>query len=170
MADIPASEGNVYIDGKPICDDGWDKNAAIVACRMLGYSDGSPTQQSAYGEVPDTMAMDDISCTGEETSLYNCAYSSYTDCGAMEGAGAVCSHTGNPCTGIYTTSIVGIIIGGSTATGKLQQLTEEFEADQFCLAENWEHVDNDDQEWLNGFHGTLGLSCDQCLEKVWCWV
>ena len=98
--DIPASEGNVYIDGKPICDDGWDKNAAIVACRMLGFSDGEPTQQSAYGEVYDTMAMDDISCIGDETSLYNCAYSSYTDCGAMEGAGVVCSHTGNLCTGI----------------------------------------------------------------------
>ena len=54
---IPASEGNVYIDGKPICDDGWDKNAAIVACRMLGYSDGEPTQQSAYGEVYNTMAI-----------------------------------------------------------------------------------------------------------------
>ena len=67
-----------------------------------------------------------------------------------------------------------IIIDGSTVMGKLQQLTEEFEADEFCLAENWEHVDNDDdgyyQDWLNGFHGTLGLSCDQCLEEVWCWV
>ena len=54
---------------------------------------------------------------------------------------------------------------------KLQQLTEEFEADEFCLAENWEHVDNNDgyyQDWLNGFHGTLGLSCDQCLEEVCC--
>ena len=62
------------------------------------------------------------------------------------------------------------IIGNSTATGKLQQLTEEFEADQFCLAENWEHIGNDDdgynQDWLDGFHGTLGLSCDQCLEEV----
>ena len=60
-----------------------------------------------------------------------------------------------------------IIIDGSTVTGKLQQLVEEFEADEFCLAENWEHVDDGYyQDWLNGFQGTLGLSCDQCLEEV----
>ena len=100
MDGIPTSEGNVYIDGKPICDDGWDKNAAIVACIMLGYSDDEATQQSAYGEVYETMAMDDISCIGDETSLYNCSYSSYTDCGAMEAAGVVCSHKGNLCTAI----------------------------------------------------------------------
>ena len=30
-------EGNVFINGKPVCDDMWDKNDATVACRMLGY-------------------------------------------------------------------------------------------------------------------------------------
>ena len=31
------NEGNVYIDGKPVCDDKWGKDDATVACRMLGY-------------------------------------------------------------------------------------------------------------------------------------
>ena len=31
-------QGNVYVDGKPVCDDGWDINAGKVACRQLGYS------------------------------------------------------------------------------------------------------------------------------------
>ena len=26
-------KGNVYIDHKPICDDGWDQGEATVACR-----------------------------------------------------------------------------------------------------------------------------------------
>ena len=31
------NEGNVFVNGKPVCDDMWDKNDATVACRMLGY-------------------------------------------------------------------------------------------------------------------------------------
>ena len=31
------SEGNVFVNGQPVCDDMWDKNDADVACRMLGY-------------------------------------------------------------------------------------------------------------------------------------
>ena len=29
--------GNVYVDGKPVCDDNWNINAGKVACRQLGY-------------------------------------------------------------------------------------------------------------------------------------
>ena len=31
-------EGNVFINGKPVCDDMWDKKDATVACRMLGWA------------------------------------------------------------------------------------------------------------------------------------
>ena len=87
----------MYIDGKPVCDDGWDKSAARVACRMLGYADGDPTVGSQYGNVENDMAMDNISCKGDETSLYECDYSSYDNCEEGEGAGVVCSDTGNHC-------------------------------------------------------------------------
>ena len=30
-------EGNVYVNGKPVCDDDWNINAGKVACRELGY-------------------------------------------------------------------------------------------------------------------------------------
>ena len=30
------SEGNVYVNGAPVCDLGWGKEEAAVVCRMLG--------------------------------------------------------------------------------------------------------------------------------------
>ena len=30
------SEGNLIVNGKPVCDDDWDTNGAMVACHMLG--------------------------------------------------------------------------------------------------------------------------------------
>ena len=26
-------EGNVFIDGRPVCDNGWDEKEALVVCR-----------------------------------------------------------------------------------------------------------------------------------------
>ena len=31
-----SNAGNLFINGAPVCDDGWDNNDATVACRMLG--------------------------------------------------------------------------------------------------------------------------------------
>ena len=32
-----ATNGNVFISGSPVCDDGWDLNAANVACRRYSH-------------------------------------------------------------------------------------------------------------------------------------
>ena len=31
-------KGNVYVDGKPVCDDGWGAEEAKVICRYLSYT------------------------------------------------------------------------------------------------------------------------------------
>ena len=40
------SEGNVFINGKPVCDDYWDLNDAKVACRQLGFENAVRATQS----------------------------------------------------------------------------------------------------------------------------
>jgi len=93
------NEGNVYIDGKPVCDDKWGKDDATVACRMLGYTKGVATSRSRYGSVPTDFALDDLMCNGSEESLYDCDHSPNANCGSEEGAGVICeddAHTPPP--------------------------------------------------------------------------
>eukprot|EP00092_Neocalanus_flemingeri_P016178 GFUD01017510.1.p1 GENE.GFUD01017510.1~~GFUD01017510.1.p1 ORF type:complete len:614 (+),score=156.73 GFUD01017510.1:34-1875(+) len=152
-----ASEGNVYIDGKPVCDDGWDKKAARVACRMLGFDDGEETQESQYGTVGDNMAMDDVRCKGDESTLYECGYSSYDDCDGGEGAGVVCSKTDD------TVSV--------DLSGKLIQLAQEVDTEHYCLALKIREFYGYwySSESSESYDEIVTLSCDQCMEEVICY-
>merc|ERR1719312_2042172 len=85
------NEGNVFVDGKPVCDDMWDENDATVACRMLGYESGTPTTKSKYGNVPKEFILDDMMCDGSERTLFDCNHQENSNCEGNEGAGVVCS-------------------------------------------------------------------------------
>ena len=61
---------------------------------MLGYSHGQATLQSRFGFVPSKFYMDDVQCSGSETSLLDCTYLSVDNCGTDEGAGVICSNNG----------------------------------------------------------------------------
>ena len=41
-------KGNGYVDGKPVCDDGWNINSGKVACRQLGYDGVLSVTSSEY--------------------------------------------------------------------------------------------------------------------------
>ena len=84
-------EGNVIVNNKPVCDDGWQKKAADVVCRELGYR-GAETykKESHFGSEGADFGMDQVVCRGDESRLKDCTHSTQEDCGAGEAAGVIC--------------------------------------------------------------------------------
>jgi len=89
------NEGNVMVNGRPVCDDYWNDEAAMVICRMLGYLEGEATYESEFGDVDeDDFILDDVQCTGDEHDLMDCEYLyNDHDCYGDEGAGVRCKGT-----------------------------------------------------------------------------
>ena len=78
-----ANEGRLEIfhDGQwgTVCDDRWGDADADVACRVLGYEEGSVDNAAQFGKAYFGAAaesvpiwLDDVLCTGSETSLLAC--------------------------------------------------------------------------------------------------
>ncbi|XP_078616873.1 scavenger receptor cysteine-rich domain-containing protein DMBT1-like [Branchiostoma floridae x Branchiostoma japonicum] len=98
-----SNEGRVEVrpadgyDWGTVCDDEFDHDDATVVCRMLGYSSASAVHNKAYfGQGTGPIYMDDLECTGSETSLFNCAYRGWgiENCGHSEDVGVVCGTNG----------------------------------------------------------------------------
>lgn len=77
-----------------ICDDGWDKKDAAVACKQLGC----PTAITAIGRVNASEGsghiwLDSVSCNGYESDLWHCKHQDWGKhyCSHHEDAGVTCS-------------------------------------------------------------------------------
>ena len=92
-----ATNGNVYVSGKPVCQRGWDKKDADVVCHELGFPRAcTPTKGSQFGMVPEDFGMNYVGCKGTEQRLKDCPFVSFDDCGIKLGAGVICeSQEGN---------------------------------------------------------------------------
>ncbi|XP_030834273.1 locomotion-related protein Hikaru genki-like [Strongylocentrotus purpuratus] len=76
-----------------VCDDGWDLNDANVVCRMLGFFDASSAPGlAAYGAGSGKIHLDEVECTGSESSLEDCIESEFGvhNCDHSEDAGVTC--------------------------------------------------------------------------------
>ena len=92
-----------------VCDDLWGYADAQVACKQLGlpytgililtisaitynaFNIGAVAYGSAYfGQGTGPILLDNVQCTGDEDSLFNCTYLSNHNCVHFEDAGVMC--------------------------------------------------------------------------------
>lgn len=77
-----------------VCDDFWNTPDATVVCRQLGYSTTGAiaTSLSFFGQGTDPIVLDDVMCTGTETTLLSCPYTPTHNCIHLEDAGVRCQN------------------------------------------------------------------------------
>ncbi|XP_074837755.1 lysyl oxidase homolog 2 [Carettochelys insculpta] len=77
-----------------VCDDDFSLTAASVACKQMGYVDAVSWASSAkYGKGEGKIWMDNVHCTGKETTLAACTSNGWgiSDCKHTEDVGIVCN-------------------------------------------------------------------------------
>ena len=76
-----------------VCDDSWDIRDASVICRSLGYAGAiAATTEANFGEGTGRIFLDEVDCSGSETSIFDCSSSGIEnhDCVHAEDAGVRC--------------------------------------------------------------------------------
>lgn len=74
-----------------VCDDSFTESAAEVVCRMFGYSAGVARCCAYSGEGSLPILMDEVTCNGNELSIFDCSYAEENDCQNYEDVAVACT-------------------------------------------------------------------------------
>ncbi|XP_051976523.1 deleted in malignant brain tumors 1 protein-like isoform X2 [Xyrauchen texanus] len=80
-----------------VCHDNWDTTDASVVCRELGCNNHAEAMLNAYfGPGEGQTLMNNVQCTGEESTLEDCAFGGWgnSPCGHESDAGVICKEVG----------------------------------------------------------------------------
>nr|XP_054769564.1 deleted in malignant brain tumors 1 protein-like [Lytechinus pictus] len=97
-------DGSSYIEGRvevllggiwgTVCDNSWDIDDARVICKSIGYPGVEGAfSGAAFGEGTGDIILDNVECTGEEWSIFNCPHNGLGvhNCSHADDAGVRCS-------------------------------------------------------------------------------
>jgi len=171
-------KGNVYVDDKPVCDDGWDDTDANVVCKELGFTAGGySTKESYFGKVDleRQSGFDEVRCSGRESSLVDCRHESHDDCGDGEGAGVICyrepgdydeyeDYSSGSSGSSSSSAAVPLTITGDLVLGD----NTTYKAGEFCLAGVIQGEDEWDKEVPEG--EAVAVMCEPCKSEILCHV
>jgi hypothetical protein len=118
-----AAEGRLEVqyngEWGTVCDDGWNTNSGLVACRQLGYNFSiRSTSSQEFGPGTGSILLDNVECKGNEENLFECDHFGLGvhNCDHDEDIGIVCSNT-QPDYSNFTLRLVG---GPNNATGRIE--------------------------------------------------
>ncbi|XP_060590612.1 deleted in malignant brain tumors 1 protein-like isoform X2 [Ruditapes philippinarum] len=115
------SEGRVEVyhnnQWGTVCDDYFDTKAAGVVCAMLGLpsSGAQPRAKSYYGPGNGTIFLDNVRCTGNESSIEYCRHNNWgvSNCDHSEDVGVLCDTAA-------TNVRARLVDGSSTSNGRVE--------------------------------------------------